>query len=154
MRRVERALVVGGAGFYGSWLVETLLAGGAETTVLDTRDRPEAVPGADLVLGDAVASDLAALVAERRIDAVFQLSGTGLVPASLADPAADLAHNASTTLAVLEAARVVRDYGAEVVLLLAVVDRGGTAASMASAEGWRFDTLFTAADLGFEYEGA
>ena len=33
----------------------------------------------------------------------------------------------------LEAARVVRDYGAEVVLLLAVVDRGGTAAAMSAA---------------------
>ena len=42
-----------------------------------------------------------------------------------------------------------RDFGAEVVLLLAVVDRGGTAASMAAPEGWRFDALFTAADLGF-----
>ena len=54
----------------------------------------------------------------------------------------------------LEAARVVRDYGADVVLLLAVVDRGGTAASMAKADGWRFDALFSAPDLGFEYEGA
>jgi orotate phosphoribosyltransferase len=49
----------------------------------------------------------------------------------------------------LEAAHVVRDFGAEVVLLLAVVDRGGTAASMAALEGWKFDALFTAADLGF-----
>jgi len=54
----------------------------------------------------------------------------------------------------LEAARVVRDFGAEVVLLLAVVDRGGTAAAMAAEEGWRFDALFTAPDLGFSYEGA
>jgi orotate phosphoribosyltransferase len=54
----------------------------------------------------------------------------------------------------LEAASVVRDYGAEVVLLLAVVDRGGTAAEMAQREGWSFDALFTAPDLGFEYEGA
>jgi len=54
----------------------------------------------------------------------------------------------------LEAARVVRDFGAEVVLLIAVVDRGGTAAAMAAEEGWRFDALFTAPDLGFSYEGA
>ena len=54
----------------------------------------------------------------------------------------------------LEAARVVRDYGAQVVLLLAVVDRGGTAAAMADGEGWRFDALFSAPDLGFDYEGA
>jgi orotate phosphoribosyltransferase len=49
----------------------------------------------------------------------------------------------------LEAAHVVRDFGAEVVLLLAVVDRGGTAASMAAQEGWKFDALYTSVDLGF-----
>jgi orotate phosphoribosyltransferase len=54
----------------------------------------------------------------------------------------------------LEAARVVRDFGADVVLLLAVVDRGGTAARMAANEGWTFDALFSATDLGFSYEGA
>jgi orotate phosphoribosyltransferase len=54
----------------------------------------------------------------------------------------------------LEAARVVRDFGATVVLLLAVVDRGGTAAAMAAQEGWAFDALFRAPDLGFDYEGA
>ena len=54
----------------------------------------------------------------------------------------------------LEAARVVRDYGATVVLLLAVVDRGGTAAAMAADEGWPFDALFRAPDLGFDFEGA
>jgi orotate phosphoribosyltransferase len=54
----------------------------------------------------------------------------------------------------MEAARVVREFGADVVLLLAVVDRGGTAGAMAQSEGWTFDTLFTAPDLGFDYEGA
>jgi orotate phosphoribosyltransferase len=54
----------------------------------------------------------------------------------------------------LEAARVVRDYGAEVVLLLAVVDRGGTVAAMAAEEGLSFAALFSAPDLGFPYEGA
>jgi orotate phosphoribosyltransferase len=54
----------------------------------------------------------------------------------------------------LEAARVVRDFGATVVVLLAVVDRGGTAAAMAADEGWEFDALFSAPDLGFDYEGA
>ena len=54
----------------------------------------------------------------------------------------------------LEAARVVRDYGAQVTLLLAVVDRGGTAAAMAKEQGWEFDALFSAPDLGFTYEEA
>jgi len=54
----------------------------------------------------------------------------------------------------LEAARVVRDFGAEVVLILAVVDRGGTAGAVAAKEGFKFDALFSAMDLGFPYEGA
>jgi orotate phosphoribosyltransferase len=52
----------------------------------------------------------------------------------------------------LEAAQVVREVGAEVILLLAVVDRGGTAAAMAAKEGLTFDALYTAADLGFNDE--
>lgn len=54
----------------------------------------------------------------------------------------------------LEAAHVVQETGAEVVLLLAVVDRGGTAKAMAANEGLTFDALFTAADLGFANEEA
>lgn len=54
----------------------------------------------------------------------------------------------------LEAAQAVRDAGAEPVLLVAVVDRGGTAAAMAAAEGIAFRALVTAPDLGFPYEGA
>ena len=54
----------------------------------------------------------------------------------------------------LEAARVVRDEGAEPVLLLAVVDRGGTCAAMAAADGLAFRALLSAPDLGFDYEGA
>jgi orotate phosphoribosyltransferase len=49
----------------------------------------------------------------------------------------------------LEAARVVRDFGAEPVLLLAVVDRGGTCAAMAADAGIAFTALVTAEDLGF-----
>jgi len=49
----------------------------------------------------------------------------------------------------LEAARVVQDLGAEVVLILAIVDRGGTAGAVAAKEGLRFAALFSAPDLGF-----
>jgi orotate phosphoribosyltransferase len=49
----------------------------------------------------------------------------------------------------LEAARAVREFGAEPVLLLAVVDRGGTCAAMAADVGIAFTALVTAADLGF-----
>jgi orotate phosphoribosyltransferase len=53
----------------------------------------------------------------------------------------------------LEAAHAVRDAGAEPVLLVAVVDRGGTVAAMAAEEGLPFRAVLTAPDLGFAYEG-
>jgi len=53
----------------------------------------------------------------------------------------------------LEAAHAVRDAGGEVVLLVAVVDRGGTVEAMAAAEGLPFRALLRAPDLGFDYEG-
>lgn len=43
--------------------------------------------------------------------------------------------------------------GAVPVLLVAIVDRGGTVEAMAAAEGLFFRALVTAPDLGFEYEG-
>lgn len=54
----------------------------------------------------------------------------------------------------LEAARVVRELGAEPILVLAVVDRGGSCEAMAAAEGIAFHALVTAPDLGFPYENA
>jgi orotate phosphoribosyltransferase len=53
----------------------------------------------------------------------------------------------------LEAAHAVVAAGAEVVLLVAVVDRGGTVEAMADAEGLEFRAVLTAPDLGFPYEG-
>lgn len=54
----------------------------------------------------------------------------------------------------MEAARVVRELGAEPVMILVIVDRGGTCAAMAEAEGIAFRALVTAPELGFDYEGA
>jgi orotate phosphoribosyltransferase len=56
-------------------------------------------------------------------------------------------------VSMLEAADVVREAGAEPVLLMPVVDRGGTCAAMAEAAGLAFRALVTAPDLGFPYEG-
>jgi orotate phosphoribosyltransferase len=53
----------------------------------------------------------------------------------------------------LEAARVVRELGAEPVLVLSVVDRGGTCGAAAEVAGIPFTPLVTAPDLGFPYEG-
>lgn len=53
----------------------------------------------------------------------------------------------------LEAAHVVQQCGAEVILLTALVDRGGSVAEMARREGLVFRAVFSAPDLGFDYEG-
>lgn len=53
----------------------------------------------------------------------------------------------------LEAAAVVREAGAEPVLAVACVDRGGTCAARAAEAGIPFVALVTAPDLGFPYEG-
>ncbi len=53
-----------------------------------------------------------------------------------------------------DAIEVVREFGAEPVLVLALVDRGGTAAGYAAAAGVPFVALVTAPDLGFAYDGA
>jgi orotate phosphoribosyltransferase len=52
-------------------------------------------------------------------------------------------------VSMLEAAEVVREAGAEPVLLLPVVDRGGTVAALAAEQGLPVVPLVTAADLGF-----
>jgi len=52
----------------------------------------------------------------------------------------------------LEAVKAVREAGAEVVLAVAVVDRGGTAESILGAEGVTFRALLGAPDLGFDYD--
>lgn len=51
----------------------------------------------------------------------------------------------------MEAVRVVRAFGANPVMILAIVDRGGTCRAMAEAEGIAFVPLLTAEDLGFGY---
>jgi orotate phosphoribosyltransferase len=57
-------------------------------------------------------------------------------------------------VSMLEAAEVIRDEGgAEPVLLLPVVDRGGTVEAMAAEHGLPLRALVTAPDLGFPYEG-
>ncbi len=56
-------------------------------------------------------------------------------------------------VSMLEAAEVVREAGAEVVLLMPVVDRGGTVTAMAAEHGIPVKALVTAPELGFEFEG-
>ncbi len=53
----------------------------------------------------------------------------------------------------LEAADAVQEAGAEVVLLVALVDRGGTVEAMAAAEGLPFRAMLTAPTSGFPTRG-
>ncbi len=55
-------------------------------------------------------------------------------------------------VSMLEAARVIREVGATPVLLVPVVDRGGTVTAMAADEGIAVRALVTAPELGFPYE--
>ena len=54
-------------------------------------------------------------------------------------------------VSMIEAADVVAEAGAVPILLLSVVDRGGTVGAMAAERGIPFVALVTAPDLGFEY---
>ena len=51
----------------------------------------------------------------------------------------------------MEAVDVVRQFGAEPVLVTVIVDRGGTCAAMCEAAGVEYVPLLTAPDLGFDY---
>jgi len=51
----------------------------------------------------------------------------------------------------MEALHVVREFGAVPVLITVIVDRGGTCAAMAAAEGVPYVPMLTAPDLGFDY---
>jgi orotate phosphoribosyltransferase len=52
---------------------------------------------------------------------------------------------------IFEAVDVVQQFGAEVVLITVIVDRGGTCADMAQAAGIPYAPLLTAPDLGYEF---
>ena len=51
----------------------------------------------------------------------------------------------------MEAVDVVRQFGADPVLVTVIVDRGGTCAAMCDAAGVAYAPLLTAPDLGFDY---
>jgi orotate phosphoribosyltransferase len=59
---------------------------------------------------------------------------------------------ATRGVSMIEAADVVRAAGAEPVLLVPVVDRGGTCAAMAADAGIAYRALVSAPNLGFPYE--
>jgi len=104
----NRAIVTGGAGFIGSHVVDALLLGGYEVTVLDDLSSGDAArvnESAELRVMDIVdLASLEATVEELQPKAVFHLAAQSSVVASVQDPGRDCEVNVRGTLNVLEAA--------------------------------------------------
>jgi UDP-glucose 4-epimerase len=107
------ALVTGGAGFIGSNVVDTLLAGGWRVSIIDDlstgqRSNLDGALAAGAMLHEASVTDAAAmqqLLGDARPDVVFHLAAQVDVRRAVSDPAVDAHINVGGTAAVLEAAR-------------------------------------------------
>jgi GDP-4-dehydro-6-deoxy-D-mannose reductase len=127
---VSRALVTGGEGFVGQWLVKSLLADGVAVTATTVTDAP--APGtlaaAEIAAVRWVPGDLAAgrdlapmhrLLEVARPDAIYHLAGISYVPAVGDDPVAALGINVGISVRLVEAARGWRDQeGADPAILV------------------------------------
>lgn len=101
-----KVLVIGGCGFIGSHVVDTLLENSVSVRVLDRRPemfRPP-LPGVDYVTGDLsdTAQIFEALVG---VDAVIHLASTTVPSTSNLDPVADISGNLIATVRLLEVMR-------------------------------------------------
>jgi UDP-glucose-4-epimerase GalE len=101
-----RVLVTGGAGYIGSHTVAALRLGGHEPVVLDNLEHghPSAIPGTDLIVGDAGDRRLVRdLLAARRTEAVIHFAARKSVPESIADPGAYFSANVGGSLELMRA---------------------------------------------------
>ena len=101
-----RVLVTGGAGYIGSHTVAVLRARGDDVVVLDTLEHghPAAIPGAELVVGDAGDRGLVAeLLRARRIEAVIHFAARKSVVESINDPGGYFEANIAGSLALMRA---------------------------------------------------
>ncbi|MBX3424457.1 MAG: SDR family oxidoreductase [Pirellulales bacterium] len=106
---MTRYLVTGGAGFIGSHIVAALAEAGSEVRVLDNlstgkRGNVPASPRVTLIEGD-VLDPLALARAIDGVDVVFHQAAMASVPNSVANPLDCHAACATSTVAVLDAAR-------------------------------------------------
>ena len=117
---MTRALVTGGEGFVGQWLVKSLLADGVAVTATTVAAAP--IPGtldaAEIAAVRWVPGDLAAgrdlapmhqLLEVARPEAIYHLAGISYVPAVGDDPVAALGINVGIGVRLIEAARGWRD---------------------------------------------
>jgi UDP-glucose 4-epimerase len=104
----KRAIVTGGAGFIGSHVVDALLDGDYEVTVVDdlsAGDRKRVAPDASLEVLDIVdLKALSALVDRLQPSAIYHLAAQASVVASVENPNRDCEVNVQGTLNVLECA--------------------------------------------------
>ena len=102
-------LVTGGAGYIGSVMVDVLVAGGHDVTVLDnlSRGHRDAVsPSAVFVHADLLDTpSVLKTLKERRIDAVIHMAGDALVGESMANPGRYYRNNLQAGISLLEAMR-------------------------------------------------
>ncbi len=101
-------LVTGGAGYIGSHAVLALRDAGVAVTVADdlSTGRRDAVPS-DVAFINVCVGDrdrMAAIFAERRIDAVMHFAGSIVVPESVEKPLAYYRNNTANSLALIDAA--------------------------------------------------
>jgi orotate phosphoribosyltransferase len=159
----------------------TLKSGAKSTWFLDTKQtacRPdgillvadamldvipdEATAIGGLTMGaDPVAFGVAAIAAERgrqlrSFSVRKEAKGHGVMGrlAGAIQPGDQVVITEDTTTrgtSLMEAVEVVRQFGAEPVLVTLNVDRGGTCAAMCEAAGVAYQPLLTAPDLGFGY---
>ncbi|MCU1350934.1 MAG: pyrE [Acidimicrobiales bacterium] len=133
----------------------------ADAALADMPDDVTAIGG--LTMGaDAVAFAVAAVAATRgRMLRSFSVrkevkdhGGGGRIAGALepGDRVVIVEDAVTRGVSMIEAVDVVRAAGAEAVLLLPVVDRGGTCAALAAERGLAFSALVTAPELGFPYE--
>lgn len=133
----------------------------AEAALEVVPDDATAIGG--LTMGaDAVAFAVAAVAATRgrllrsfSVRAEAKDHGAGGRVAGVIEPGDRVVITEDTVtrgVSMLEATEVVRAHGGVPVLLLPVVDRGGTAAGLAKEAGLAYRPLVSAADLGAPYE--
>jgi len=102
-RTLRSALVLGGGGFIGRWLVRELRARGVRVAVVTRSGPPE--PGVHWLSSDLAHVEVGRLVSDGAVDVVFDLAGSADAPGSLRAPLDDLDANASQTLRTLESLR-------------------------------------------------
>jgi UDP-glucose 4-epimerase len=102
-----RAIVTGGAGFIGSHVVEALLAGGDDVTVVDdlSSGKRDNLPGSVHLVAADIREGLDAVFDEVRPAVCFHLAAQVDVRVSVERPEHDAGVNVLGTIAVLEAAR-------------------------------------------------